>query len=263
MKKNRIVKTLTLLLGLAIISPDIPLAIGNHPLLEKGALYASADQPSTKDKKDDKDKDQTVKEPAARLFAYKPPLRGTPGNRVGGGTRGIDRDMPVIAALVPDHTGLTTKGQPILYWYLSQQTKHNIEFTLNDDHSVEPVIEVSLKGIDGKGIRSIRLSDFNITLLQGVEYQWFVTVVRDPEQRSKDIIATGTIRRIEPSKTLNDELAGAGRKDLPYIYAEHGIWYDTFSFLSELINETPDDIGLIRMRTSLLEQAGLLEAIGY
>lgn len=262
MNKHRAGKTLILLLGLTIIPPDIPFAIENQPLLEKSALYASADQPSTKDKKDDKDKDQTVKEPAPRLFAYKPPLRGTPGNRVGGGTRGTDRDIPVIVALVPDHTGLTTKGQPALYWHLSNPTKYNIEFTLNDEQSIDPIIEVDIKNNGTKGFHTIRLSDYNISLKQGVEYQWFVTVVRDPEQRSKDIIATGTIRRVEPFKTLTQKLTGADKKDMPYIYAEQGIWYDTLSSLSELIAENPNDSDLIRMRTSLLEQAGLLDAIG-
>lgn len=262
MKKYRAGKTLILLLGLAIIPPDIPFAIENQPLLEKGALYASADQPSTKDKKDDKDKDQTVKEPAPRLFAYKPPLRGTPGNRVGGGTRGTDRDMPVIVALVPDHTGLTTKGQPTLYWHLSNPTKYNIEFTLNDEQSIDPIIEVNIKDNGIQGFHAIRISDYNINLKQGVEYQWFVTVVRDQEQRSKDIIATGLVRRIEPSSTLNRLLNNADKGDMPYIFAEQGIWYDTLSSLSDLIAENPNDRYLIRMRTFLLEQAGLLEAIG-
>lgn len=261
MKKHRIEKTLSLLLGLAIISPDISFAIENQPLLEKSALYASAEQPTTKDKKDDKDKDQTAKEPAPRLFAYKPPLRGTPGNRVGGGTRGTDRDIPVIVAIVPDHTGLTTKGQPALYWHLSNPTKYNIEFTLNDEQSIEPIIEVNIKENGTQGFHVLRLSDYNINLKQGIEYQWFVTVVRDPEQRSKDVIATGMIRHVEPSKTLIQKLTGADKKDMPYIYAEQGIWYETLSSLSDLIAENPNDSDLIRMRTSLLEQAGLLEAI--
>jgi hypothetical protein len=261
MEKYRAGKTLILFLGLAIIPTDIPFAIENQLLFGKGVIYASTDQPIIKDKKDDKDKDQTVKEPPARLFAYKPPLRGTPGNRVGGGTRGTDRDMPVIAAIVPDHTGLTTKGQPTLYWHLSNPTNYNIEFTLNDEQNIDPIIEVNIKNNGTQGFHAIRISDYNINLKQGVEYQWFVTVVRDPEQRSKDIIATGLARRIEPSSTLNRLLNNADKGDMPYIFAEQGIWYDALSSLSDLIAENPNDSNLIRMRTSLLEQAGLLEAI--
>ncbi len=241
------IKTLVLLAGLSLVFSSVAFADHKDNII----LAQKTDA-----------KEQKAKESTSQLFVYKPPMRGKPGNRVGGGTRGFDRDMPVVAALVPDHTGLTTKGQPVLYWYLSQPTKHGIEFTLNDDHSIDPLIEVKLKNANTKGIHSIRLSDYNFTLLQGIEYQWFVTVVRDPEQRSKDIIATGTIRRIEPSKALGDELGLAGKIDIPSVYAQQGIWYDTLSALSELINDNPDDKGLVEKRNSLLQQVGLTEVVG-
>ena len=200
-----------------------------------------------------------------KAFSYKPPMRGKPGNRVGGGTRGTQEDMPVIAAFVPDHTGLTTQGQPVLYWYLSKTTKNNIEFTLNDDKGIQPVVEVTLKNIDRPGIHAIRLSDYNISLLQGIEYQWFVSVVRDPEQRSKDIIATGMIRRVEPSKGLNEDLARAGmtgKTEVPLVYAENGIWYDALSAISQLIETNPGDKALPGQRALLLQQIGMAEFAG-
>lgn len=247
MKKYSGIKSLVLLTGLSLVFSSISFADQENNI----RLAQKSDA-----------KEQKAKESTSQLFVYKPPMRGKPGNRVGGGTRGFDKDMPVIAALVPDHTGLTTQGQPVLYWYLSQPTKHSIEFTLNDDHSIDPIIEAKLKDSNTKGIHSIRLSDYNYTLLQGVEYQWFVTVVRDPEQRSKDIIATGTIRRVEPSKTLNEELKQAGKADVPALYADQGIWYDTLSALSELINASPDDKSFLEKRTSLLQQVGLTEVVG-
>lgn len=200
-----------------------------------------------------------------KAFSYKPPMRGKPGNRVGGGTRGTQEDMPVIAAFVPDHTGLTTQGQPVLYWYLSKTTKNNIEFTLNDDKGIQPVVEVTLKNIDRPGIHAIRLSDYNISLLQGIEYQWFVSVVRDPEQRSRDIIATGMIRRIEPSKGLIEDLARAGmtgKTEVPFVYAENGIWYDALSSISQLIETNPGDKALPGQRALLLQQIGMAEFAG-
>src|SRR5207249_6735910 len=41
---------------------------------------------------------------------YKPPTRGAPGGRMGGGTRGIT-GTAVISLLVPDHVGLTSQAQ--------------------------------------------------------------------------------------------------------------------------------------------------------
>lgn len=198
-----------------------------------------------------------------KIFSYKPPMRGKPGNRVGGGTRGTQDDMPVIAALVPDHTGLTTQGQPVLYWYLSKTTKSSIEFTLNDDKGIQPVAEITLKNIDRPGIHAIRLSDYNITLLQGIEYQWFVSVVRDPEQRSKDIIATGMIRRVEPAKNIVEDLGRVSRTEVPFVYAENGIWYDAFSSISQLIETNPDDKALLEQRALLLQQIGMADFYGF
>ena len=50
---------------------------------------------------------------------YRPPLRGAPRGRVGGGSRGTGRESFVLSVLAPDHTGLTTSEQPSLYWFIS------------------------------------------------------------------------------------------------------------------------------------------------
>src|SRR5262249_9720599 len=56
----------------------------------------------------------------ASMPVYKPPLRGAPGGRVGGGTRGSGsvRDVFILSALAPDHMGLTVAEQPSLYWFI-------------------------------------------------------------------------------------------------------------------------------------------------
>jgi len=56
------------------------------------------------------------------LPTYRPPLRGAPGGRVGGGTRGIGDEFITLLVLAPNHVGLTVQGQPTLYWYLSKPT---------------------------------------------------------------------------------------------------------------------------------------------
>ena len=94
-------------------------------------------------------------------------------------------------------------------------------------------------------------------------YQWFVTLVLDPNQRSKDIIAGGTIERIEFPAALRGKLAQAGKAKAPHIYAEAGLWYDALTAISELIDATPNDTVLRNQRAALLEQVGLPEIAGY
>src|SRR5262249_44535388 len=77
------------------------------------------------------EREATAKAPSVPV--YKPPLRGAPGGRVGGGTRGASgRDIFVLSVLAPDHTGLTIQEQPSLFWFISNDTSLPVELTIVD-----------------------------------------------------------------------------------------------------------------------------------
>jgi hypothetical protein len=192
---------------------------------------------------------------------YKPPLRGAPASRIGGGTRGIGSDMPVLAALVPDHTGLTIGDQPSLYWYISEPTNHFVEFTLIDEQSIQPLAEKRIPAPVQAGVHCVRLADYGLHLSPGKKYRWFVALVPDPDRRSKDLIAGGTIELVAFPKTVRAKVSEAKRADTPHIYAEAGIWYDALSAISEMIDAAPNDPALRQKRASLLEQVGLGEVV--
>ncbi|MBZ0158170.1 MAG: DUF928 domain-containing protein [Alphaproteobacteria bacterium] len=195
------------------------------------------------------------------LFVYKPPMRGKPGNRVGGGTRGTGSDLPVIAALVPDHTGLTTRKQPSFFWYLSRTTGSRIEFTLNSEQQERPVLEVKIDA-ERPGIQRIDLSRYSVSLVPGIEYQWFIALIPDPDQRSKDSVVTGTVKYVGVSEELSTLIAERGREGLPGVYAGRGIWYDALASLEDLIASDPGNRGLAEQRSLLLRQVGLPEIPG-
>lgn len=190
---------------------------------------------------------------------YKPPLRGAPASRVGGGSRGVESALPRIAVLAPDHTGLTTREQPDLYWYISEPGATRLEITVINDQSIQPLLEKKLEIPTHAGIQRLRLKDLGIRLKPGVEYRWFVGLVSDPQQRSNDVIASGTIERNEPSAALKDVLAKTGKQSLAFAYAEQGYWYDAIAAISDLVAASPKDRHLREQRAALLEQAGLDE----
>lgn len=203
-------------------------------------------------------KDKTAKKtPEFRLVAYMPPKRGTPGGRIGGGTRGEGDGFPVISVLAPDHTGLTTKAQPELYCYVSNPTNKPIEFTLNLEQEGKTLAHKGIKGVPEEGIWRLSLSDLGITLSPDTQYTWFVTMVLDPDQPSTDVFSGGAIMRVNPSDILQKKLAGAKEMDIPAIYAEEGLWYEALASLSRLIDEDPENKALHLQRASLLEQAQL------
>jgi hypothetical protein len=103
----------------------------------------------------------------------------------------------------------------------------------------------------------VRLADYGVRLEAGVVYRWFVAVVPDEGRRSRDILAGGTIERVEIGDELRAKLAQAGNADLPFLYAEAGLWYDALAAISDLIEATPHDPELRTQRASLLTQVGL------
>ena len=193
--------------------------------------------------------------------AYKPPLRGAPAGRIGGGTRGAtERESFSLQVLAPDHVGYTTQEQPCLYWYISKTTTYPIEVTVTERHAVKPLVEKLLKAPGLPGIQTVCLAAHDARLRPNVPYKWFVTLVTDAEHRSKDILAGGIIERMTPPETLSARLKSAESGRAAFIYAEEGLWYDALGEISRMIEASPKDADLRQQRASLLEQVGLTEA---
>jgi Domain of Unknown Function (DUF928) len=195
---------------------------------------------------------------------YKPPKRGAPGGREGAGTRGFREALPTLAVLAPqDHTGLTVQEQPVLYWYLSQETRHPVEVILTDRQSVKPLLAIRLNPPLPPGMQRVRLADYNIHLVPGVLYKWSVALVRDAAQRSYDVLTAGTIERVELPNELRRQRVQPNKMTLARLYATAGLWYDTIAALSELIDTRPQDTALRQQRAAVLEQEGLTAAAAY
>src|SRR5688572_30073577 len=90
---------------------------------------------------------------------YKPPLRGAPGGRIGGGTRGVGGEDLRVAVLAPDDRALTVSEQPTLYWFISRAPGLPVEITVVDTGAVDPILELKLPPSVEGGIQSLRLAD--------------------------------------------------------------------------------------------------------
>jgi hypothetical protein len=130
-----------------------------------------------------------------------------------------------------------------------------VEITVIERNGVKPLLEKEVKGPGTGGIQAVCLADHGVTLGREVQYKWFVTLVTDADQRSKDILAGGIISRIDAPPALSAKLKG----DATAAYAEEGFWYDALESISKQIDASPDSIGLRTQRAALLEQVGLAE----
>lgn len=195
-------------------------------------------------------------------MAYRPPLRGAPPSRISGGTRGA-AGTPTLEVLAPNHAGLTTQAQPSLYWYVADAGEARMEITLIDDRRDEPLLEIEVDPLTRAGVQGLSLAEHGIELEAGIEYRWFVALVADPEQRSNDVVASGTIQYVETSAELEARLANSKAQERPALYASEGIWYDAVTSLSDLISADPDNKALYARRASLLEQVGLSKVADF
>ncbi len=212
---------------------------------------------------------QTAAEPAKptppakkrSLFDYTPPKNVTTGTRIDGdgGSRGKGEKLPSLYVLAPNHTALTTREQPSLFWYQTAAAKTHFELTLTEPKNPKPLLKVATDKADG-GIHRVSLAKHNVTLKPGVSYKWTIAWVPDPANRSQDVIASGSIQRIEPEAKLTAALADAKGLEKAAVYAQHGIWYEALEMVSNEIDAAPKNKELHAQRAALLDQAGLKEA---
>ena len=197
---------------------------------------------------------------ASGMPTYTPPKRGAPGGRIGGGSRGVQRDVFSLSVLAPDHTGLTTNPQPRLYWFVSSDlASTSAELTLIDPEGTQPLLETKLSPPVKTGVHMLNLADHGVKLSPGIPYRWYVALVVDPERRSKDILAGGFVELVPAPEGLAAKLSSAQKAELPNIYAEAGLWYDAIAAASELVDAAPGDTSARQQRAALLEQAGLTD----
>jgi hypothetical protein len=190
-------------------------------------------------------------------------LRGAPASRVGGGSRGTADITGELSVLAPDHTGLTTRSQPTLYWYLSRPANARLDVTVMNEEKIDPLLEKVIGVPKTAGIQSLDLATVGTTLKPGVEYRWFVSLTPDESQRSNDIVASGTIKYVPPDAALQGQITRADTLAQARIYAEDGIWYDAIDSISRAIRENPADTSLHTRRAAMLEQVGLKSVADY
>ena len=196
---------------------------------------------------------QTIPPAASGLGLYKPPLLGAPRLRVGGGVRGAgNSDTPVLQVLAPLQTGRTTLAQPILYWHLDQPTNHAVEITVMEAEGVSPLIREILASPVTGGLHAFRLANQHLEI--GKEYEWFVAVILDPAQRSKDILAGGGLLRVAASPSLQGELGHAKPGEAGLIYARSGLWYDAIKAMLEGASRTEGKTVLTKEFSTILQQ---------
>ena len=144
----------------------------------------------------------------------------------------------------------------------------NLEFIINKVRAIEPVLELVIglpleSDAHKAGMHHLRLADFDFQLKENQEYEWFVFIVPDPEQRSADLIASGTIRYMEPPADLIPRLNQTPAEQWYQVYAEAGLWYDAIDHLCQQVDQNPENKELRQIRANLTTQVAMPKVADY
>ena len=187
-------------------------------------------------------------------ITYVPPNRGAPAARVGGGTRGAGGAEVTLRVLAPEAVGLSATNQPSLYWYVSPNQNVRLELTIAEQDAIDPMLEQALSAGGEHAIGMLDLSKTAVHLQPDVEYQWSVSVVVDPAERSKDVMASGRLRYVPAPKGVEDSTRGLPSVEQAAVWAKAGYWYDALNIVASLAKS---DTAAQDALSSLLSQVGL------
>lgn len=177
----------------------------------------------------------------------------------------------IIAPLTPQRSlGLTMTDQPTLYWYMSYWWEGDLEFSLNEFGASEPIIEYTVQRNDCNKhpiqddlICQLRLADSDVRLKPNKDYEWFVFIVMDPEQRTSDWLASAFLHYTKPSTRLTSRLEQTPLSQRYQVYKENGFWYDALDNLGVQIEKQPNNNALRKKLKVLIEQEKMLNVAEF
>ena len=215
-----------------------------------------------------------VAAPAARAQDeeddFQPRSSAPPGNRTGGASRSGkagEQPPPTVSLLAPAKSvGLTTRAQPVIYWYLSADTEHPVMVSLTDPAKREDTVEATIKGPTKAGVHRFDFASLKrdggqpVKLEPGVKYELVVEVVaRKGTGGSENPSATCRIMRLDPKDAA--ALAPAEKEqDLAKrasAYGKQGVWFDYIDALNAAVEKKPGDEALLQRRAKALAAQGL------
>ena len=201
---------------------------------------------------------------------FQPRTSAPPANRTGGASRTAAKETPPpnVSILAPATTaGLTTREQPVVYWYTSSDTEHPVTISLTHPAKLDESAELTVKGPTKAGVHRLELSSLKqdgktVTLEPGVKYELVVEVlVNKAGGGSANPSATCRVVRLDPKEAAAVAAAAEKEKDLvkrATAYAKEGVWFDYIDALNAAVEKKPDDEALLQRRAKALAAQGLM-----
>ncbi|MBD2384833.1 DUF928 domain-containing protein [Cylindrospermum sp. FACHB-282] len=169
--------------------------------------------------------------------AFKPPQREAPPASVGGATRGISclEGNKRLTSLIPaNKLGLTFSEHPTFFWYIPTSPVKTAQLIILADADKSVFYETALTLPNVPGIISYTIPSSNPPLEVGKTYRWYLMVLCDDQDFSKNPRVDGWVKRTQPESSLSQALSNSNLQQLPSLYANAGIWHEALSSLVQL-----------------------------
>ena len=189
---------------------------------------------------------------------------GLPTHRRDGGSRGSGDNCVASAdynlvALIPDKTvGISASASPKLFFYVPEVTNQKtLEFVLRNEQD-ELMYEAYL-ATEGKGIMSVEVPEHVRSNVLETEqnYHWYLSMICDNRQRSRDIVVEGWMRQEAMDFATSQQLNSASPVEKAEVYSDRGFWYDALSVLAENQDSVAEQSMVREKWSELLQSVGL------
>jgi hypothetical protein len=196
-----------------------------------------------------------------------PPTAPT-GQRQGGGARGGPTDpakpLPSLSILsTADSVGLTSREQPVIYWYLSHDAADPIKLSVVVPKKPKPLFAQELPPGTKAGLHKIDLATEKqdgkpVKLEPGVPYTVTVKVMTAGSGSAGDPFAQCKIVRVDADKAPADAARESDPAKRAAAYGKAGLWFDYLDALNQAIAAKPNDDALVQKRAKALAKQRLI-----
>ncbi|HEY9669391.1 MAG TPA: DUF928 domain-containing protein [Coleofasciculaceae cyanobacterium] len=167
------------------------------------------------------------------------------------------KDIQMKALLPNTHIGLTTSEKPTFFFHVSPTSIREAKFLLLDAEGKTILYKRIFALAKTGGVINFTLPADAKVLEVGQEYTWELAVLCDPDDQRGNPNVQGSIKRIEPSQKLANDLGKTPLYEHIALYANEGLWYDMLKTLADLRSCNPNDSTLVSDWKELLSSAGL------
>ncbi len=190
---------------------------------------------------------------------------GFPTRQVGGGTRdgSCSAQGDSLKALTPNNSvGMTTKALPELFFYAPKTSQpQQVEFVLRDASDRAVYETTKTTSTERNGIFSIDIpTTKELSQLEtNHNYHWYLSMICDPQNRAKDLVVEGWIKRVAISPEVDRQLEKLAPLERVNLYQKADIWYDALATLIDLKRSQVNDAQVPEKWRELLNSVGLEE----